>query len=56
MEKEIVLSGYCRCTDAKRMVILETDDGKLLDVDCNFVNCPYQADCAVAENIRACLK
>ncbi len=52
MEQEVFFSGYCRCMDASRMVAVETEDGKLLEVDCNFGTCPYETDCALAEKIR----
>lgn len=52
MEREIFLSGYCRCTDASRMVAVTVEDGSLTDVDCNFGSCPYERDCALAEKIR----
>ena len=52
MEQEVFFSGYCRCMDASRMVAVEVDDGKLLEVDCNFGTCPYETDCVLAEKIR----
>lgn len=51
MERELFLSGYCRCMDASRMVAITLEDERLTDVDCNFGNCPYEKDCALAENI-----
>lgn len=53
MEREVFLSGYCRCMDASRMVAVTTEDGHLTDVDCNFGSCPYEKDCALAEKIQA---
>ena len=52
MEKEVFLSGYCRCMDASRMVAVTLEDGKITDVDCNFGSCPYETDCALAQKIR----
>ena len=52
MEKEVFLSGYCRCMDASRMVAVTVEDGRITDVDCNFGNCPYETDCALAKNIQ----
>ena len=40
---EYFLSGYCRCQDQSRRVLLEIDDGEI-DVDCNFGACPYEAE------------
>ena len=51
MEKEIFLSGYCRCMDASRMVAVTTENGNITDVDCNFGQCPYEKDCALAQKI-----
>ena len=55
MEREVFLSGYCRCMDASRMVAITLEDGNIIDVDCNFGSCPYEKDCALAENIRAAI-
>ncbi len=52
MEKEVFLSGYCRCMDASRMVAVTLDDNEITDVDCNFGSCPYEKDCALAQKIR----
>lgn len=52
MEKEVFLSGYCRTTDASRMVEVIVEDGKLLEVDCCFENCPYTPNCTIAASIR----
>ena len=51
MEKEVFLSGYCRCMDASRMVAVTLEDGKITEVDCNFGACPYEKDCALAKKI-----
>ena len=52
MEREEFFSGYCRCIDGSRMVAVLLNDGQLSDVDCNFGNCPYEQDCALAQKIR----
>ena len=52
MEKEVFLSGYCRTTDASRMVEVIVEDGKLLEVDCCFENCPHAVNCTIAASIR----
>ena len=52
MEKEVFLSGYCRTTDASRMVEVIAEDGKLLEVDCCFENCPHAVNCTIAASIR----
>ena len=56
MEKESFISGYCRCLDASRMVELITEDGKLVEVDCTFENCPHTPNCTIAATIRGELK
>ena len=52
MEQEYFLSGYCRQQDQSRMVTLETEDGRLSDVDCCYGTCPYEHECTVAAAIR----
>ena len=51
MEQEVFFSGYCRCIDASRMVMVEIFDGGM-EVDCNYENCPYAPNCQIAEKIR----
>jgi hypothetical protein len=52
MEREVFLSGYCRCMDASRMVAVTLEDKQITDVDCNFGSCPYENDCALAQKIQ----
>ena len=52
MEKEYFFSGYCRTLDKSRMVAVETEDGKVTDVDCCFENCIHTPNCTIAEEIR----
>jgi len=52
MEREVFLSGYCRCMDQSRMVEAVIDDSALLEVDCGFGGCIYQGNCPVAEKLR----
>ena len=42
MEKEVFFSGYCRTTDASRMVEVVVDGTQLLEVDCCYENCPMR--------------
>ena len=56
MEKEIFISGYCRCLDQSRMVAVVTEDGKLTDADCAFGNCPHEPNCLIAKQIRELAK
>lgn len=51
MEKELFLSGYCRCMDASRMICAVIEDGQLTEVDCNMGACPYETECTLAKNI-----
>ncbi len=44
---EEFITGYCRCLDQSRMVLVE--DG---EPDCEFVNCPHAMNCKIAEKIR----
>ena len=52
MEKESFISGYCRCLDSCRMVELVTENGRLVEVDCSFENCPHSSNCTIAQAIR----
>ena len=52
MEKEVFLSGYCRTTDASRIVEVIVENGKLLEADCCYENCPHTANCLIAKSIR----
>ena len=52
MEKEVFLSGYCRTTDASRMVEVIVEDGEVTEVDCCYDNCPHISNCLIAKSIR----
>ena len=52
MEKELFFSGYCRTTDASRMVEVILEDGKIVEVDCCYENCPHTPNCGIAKSIR----
>ena len=52
MDKEVFLSGYCRTTDASRMVEVILEDGKIAEVDCCYENCPHTVTCLIAKSIR----
>jgi hypothetical protein len=56
MEQEHFLSGYCRVQDQSRMVAAVTQNGKLLETDCSFPDCPYSPGCPVAEKIQELIK
>lgn len=53
MEKEVFLSGYCRTTDASRIVEVILSDGRLMEADCCYETCPYVSSCTIAAQIRA---
>jgi len=46
MEEEIILSGYCRCLDAARTVLVEDRQP-----DCQYETCPHKASCELAKQI-----
>ena len=48
MEKFI--TGYCRCLDKSRIVLVE--DG---EADCEFENCPHKENCPIGKEIAATL-
>jgi hypothetical protein len=52
MEREIFLSGYCRCLDHSRMVEAVVEGSELLEVDCSFGSCIYEGNCPIAEKLR----
>lgn len=52
MEIETFVSGYCRQTDASRMVEVILEDGKVMEADCCYGNCVYQGSCPIAKEIE----
>ena len=50
MEKEVFLSGYCRTTDASRMVEIFISDAGA-EIDCSYENCPHTPVCEIAKKI-----
>ena len=46
MEQEIIVTGYCRQLDASRTVMVEEGEA-----DCLYPDCPYAADCPIANAI-----
>ena len=52
MEKEVYLSGYCRTTDASRIVEVIVNEKELLEVDCCYEGCPHTPNCTIAASIR----
>ena len=48
---EQFITGYCRCLDKSRIVLVE--DG---EVDCEFFACPHAPTCDVAKRIREILE
>ena len=53
MEQEHFFTGYCRTTDQSRTVTGETENGKLVEVDCCCENCVHAPNCTIAKEIRA---
>ncbi len=48
---ELILSGYCRCIDGSRTVMVEWEDGKACP-DCAYETCPHTQSCPIAAKIR----
>ena len=44
---EEFITGYCRCIDKSRIVLVE--DG---EADCDYANCPYREACEIGKRIR----
>ena len=51
MEKEIFISGYCRCLDNSRMVEVFITDSEI-EIDCSYENCPHTPVCEIAKRIN----
>ncbi len=43
---ETFLSGYCRCLDKARIVLVEDEEA-----DCEFAACPHRMSCEIAKKI-----
>lgn len=56
MSDEKMISGYCRTQDQSRMVLVEYENGRLLDADCCYGHCPFQSSCEIAKAIDQLLK
>ncbi len=52
MEREDFISGYCRVLDQSRMVTVVTEDGKLLETDCCYLDCVHAPNCIIAKAIE----
>ena len=51
MSVEKFVSGYCRQTDAARMVEVVIDRGQMEEADCRYGDCPFQTQCPIAAAI-----
>ena len=49
MEK--IITGYRRCLDQSRIVLMEDDE-----VDCEYEHCPHKPNCEVAKQIKEVLE
>jgi hypothetical protein len=47
MEQELIITGYCKCIDGSRTVMVEEGEP-----DCLFATCPYANDCPIGQKIR----
>ncbi|MBQ9762695.1 MAG: hypothetical protein IJV82_06440 [Oscillospiraceae bacterium] len=52
MEREDFITGYCRSIDQSRMVAVITEDGRLLEADCQYETCPHTQSCPIAQKIE----
>ena len=48
---EMFITGYCRCLDKSRIVLVE--DG---EVDCEYFACPHATVCQLAQQIAEALE
>ena len=56
MEREKLITGYCRALDGSRMVMAAEEKGTLTDVDCDYPGCAHAPVCQIAQAIDAFLK
>ena len=56
MEREKLITGYCRALDNSRMVLAEAEDKELTQIDCDYPNCAHAPVCKIAQQIEAFLK
>ena len=56
MEKEKLITGYCRALDGSRMVMAEAENGILTDIDCDYPGCAHAPVCQIAQAIDEFLK
>jgi hypothetical protein len=56
MERETILTGYCRQLDKSRMVVAVAENGELTEVDCCYESCIHTAECTVAQKLRDFLR
>ena len=56
MEQEVFFTGYCRGIDQSRMVAVVTEDGRLLEADCQYHTCPHTQSCPIAQKINEITK
>ena len=56
MERETVLSGYCRALDHSRMVMVAAEEGNLTEVDCDYPGCCHTQSCPIAQAIDEFLR
>ena len=51
MEQEVILSGYCRCMDSSRTVMVEEGEP-----DCQYESCPHKNECQIGQKIKELLE
>lgn len=49
--EEVILTGYCRCIDSSRTVMVEEGSP-----DCQYEVCPHKGDCQIGQNIKELLE
>ncbi len=47
---EEFITGYCRCLDQSRMVLVEEGES-----DCEYAACPHKPNCEIAKRITELL-
>ena len=52
---EQMFNGYCRSQDQARLVLCELDEGEA-EIDCNYTDCVYRANCQIGRAIATWLR
>ena len=49
--EEKIFTGYCRCLDQARTVMVEEENGQW-EQDCRYPHCDFSGSCTIAAQIK----